>query len=175
MVFPLALAVMVGLAAGVAAGGRWQRLAEVRWRCGPLCLLALAIQLVLFSRVEWLVAPLVPVGPALHLLTLLLALLALLANWRLPGLPLLILGALLNGAVIAANGGHMPRALPNKGGPFSNTAPMNATTVLAPLGDWIPGPVPAGALYSPGDLLVGLGGGLTMYRIVRGRPARTGI
>jgi hypothetical protein len=165
---PLALAVLIGLAVGLAAGGRWQRLAEVRWRLAPLCLLALAVQLVLFSRVEWLVAPLVPVGPALHVLTLLLVLASLLANWRLPGLPVLILGALLNSAVIAANEGHMPRALPNRGGPLSNTALMDEATVLAPLGDWVPGPFPPGALYSPGDVLIGLGGGLAAYRIVRG-------
>ncbi|HEV8633032.1 MAG TPA: DUF5317 family protein [Chloroflexota bacterium] len=165
----LALGVLVGLLAAVVVGASWRGLAETRWRLAPLCLLGLAIQLVLFSKIDGLVAPLVPFGPALHVISYLLVFASLLANWRIPGIPLLLLGGLLNFVAITANGGQMPRAVPPDPAVFHNVVGMDEDTRLAFLGDWIP--APGGRIFSVGDVLIFAGGALTAYRLARARRA----
>jgi hypothetical protein len=166
----LALGVLVGLMAAFLVGASWRGLSETRWRLAPLCLLGMAIQLVFISRIDALVAPLTPFGPALHVLSYLLVFGFLLANWRVPGVPVLLLGGLLNFAAIVANGGQMPRAvpLPDPTG-FHNVVAVDENTRLAFLGDWIP--APGGRLYSIGDVLLFAGGALTAYRLARVKPA----
>jgi hypothetical protein len=164
----LALGVAVGLLAAIVVGASWRGLANVRWRLAPLCLLGFAIQLVLFSKNEFLVTPLLPIARELHVLSYLLVFVSLIANWRIPGLAVLIVGGLLNFAAIVANDGQMPRAVAPDPAVFTNVQAMDEDTRLAFLGDFIPLPL-ASRLFSIGDVLIATGGAITAYRLARSK------
>ena len=155
----LARGVLAGLAAAAVRGADWRRLADVRWRLWPLVLIGLAIQLVLYGRVEGRTLPDLPYAAALYLLSHVLVLASFAANWRVRGVPLLIAGSLLNLAAIAANGGQMPST--NRG--------MTDATPLWFLADWLELPFLPRRLFSVGDLLLALGAAATVYRLARRR------
>ena len=99
-------AIAIGLVVGELAGGSIAALAEMRIRWSGLILAGLIFQLVLFSG---------PVtdrigdfGPVLYVLSTGVVLGAVLRNWRIAGLPIVVLGAVSNAAAILANGGFMP-------------------------------------------------------------------
>jgi Family of unknown function (DUF5317) len=166
----LALGVLLGLLAALVVGASWRGLSETQLRLAPLCLLGMALQMLFVARIDAVIAPLAAFGSALHVLSYLLVFVFLLANWRVTGVPLLLLGGLLNFAAIAANGGQMPRAIPpSDPAGFHNVVAMDENTRLAFLGDWIT--APNGQLYSIGDLLIFAGGAVTAYRLARARRA----
>jgi hypothetical protein len=157
------LAVLAGILIGRLRGGRLANLARLSPRWLPL--LVLAVAAVTAARVSavpfWLARRLVTGGYVL-------AVAGLAANLRLPWLWLAFIGAVLNTAVIAANGGRMPvsaqvirdvsarMVLGGATGPFYVLA--GPRTALAPLGDTLPlvaGGV--GVILSPGDVLLALG------------------
>ena len=88
-----------------------------------------------------------------------------LVNRRLPAMPLIILGLVLNASVVVATAG-MPvsadaarmagaqAALTTTRGEPQKHHLMTDRDVLRPLGDIIPVPPPLGALFSPGDVLL---------------------
>jgi len=83
-----------------------RRLSKVSFHWMPAIFAGLAFQAVLF-------APAVSdrvgnLGPALYLGSTLVVLAAVVRNGRIPGMPVVIAGALSNVAAIAANGGYMP-------------------------------------------------------------------
>jgi hypothetical protein len=164
----LAFGVLIGLLAALIVGASWRGLTEVRWRLAPLCLLGLAVQLVLFSGSEALVAPLLPVAAELHVLSYLLVFVSLLANWRIPGIAVIIVGGLLNFAAIVANGGQMPRVVAPGPSVFNNVQAMDENTRLVVLSDFIPIPF-LGRLISIGDILITAGGGITAYGLARAK------
>jgi Family of unknown function (DUF5317) len=106
------------------------------------------------------------------------------ANWRLPGVPLIAVGAACNLVAIAANGGVMPAsptALAGAGldldaSEFHNSAAL-ADPRLAFLGDvfHIPASWPLSNVFSVGDVLIALGIVWALHRICRSRlaPSRT--
>lgn len=159
----LALGVVVGLALAAVRGADWSRLAETRWRLWPLILAGFLIQLALYGRFEGRTLPDVPYAAPLYVLSNLLVLVSLAANWRIPGVPLVALGAALNLAAIAANGGQMPSL--NRG--------MTETTPLYWLADWIALPFLPRRLYSVGDLLLVVGSAAAVYSLARRRPLPT--
>jgi len=166
MSFFLIVSVIVALL----RGGSILRLGQLHIRHAYLILIALALQLLVFS----------PLGVGwerwvgyLYLASLALLLLAVAFNRDLPGMSLLGLGLFLNFLVIAANGGLMPisveaarraglfelvAALQTKGR-HSNVALMDEETKLRFLGDTIVlgYPLPSARVFSPGDILVVLG------------------
>jgi hypothetical protein len=158
--------VVLGLLAALVVGASWRGFAEVRWRLAPLILLGLVLQFVLFSQGGAIIAPLIPFAGALHLLSYALVLASLIANWRLPGVAILLTGALLNFIVIAANGGQMPRLIAPDPAVFTNVAAMDANTRLVLLGDWIP---VFGRLISIGDILIASGGAIVAYSFARAK------
>jgi hypothetical protein len=164
----LGLGVVIGLVTAVLVGASWRGFAEVHWRLAPLCLLGLAIQLVLFSKNETLVTPLLPIAAELHVLSYLLVFASLLANWRIPGIAVIVVGGLLNFAAIVANGGQMPRVVAPDPSVLSNVQAMDENTRLAFLGDLISLPLP-GRLFSIGDVLIAAGGGITAYSLARAK------
>jgi hypothetical protein len=155
-------AIPVGILAGLRLGGRLERLAAVRFRLAPLAVVALALQLVLFSPlVDGLPVALVR---AAYVGSTGLVLLVVLANIRLTGVPLIVLGALSNLAAIVANGGAMPAAASalaalglGVGGHTSSIAPEHPA--LEPLTDVfaMPGWLPLANIFSVGDVVIGLG------------------
>lgn len=154
---------LAGIAIGRLRGGRLANLARLspRW----VLLLIIAVAAVMAARVAA-----VPSGLARKLVTggYVLAVAGLAVNLRLPWLWLAFAGAVLNTAVIAANGGRMPVSaqvirdvsarlvLGGVTGPFYVLAGPH--TALAPLGDSLPLVVGgAGVILSPGDVLLALG------------------
>ena len=168
--------VLVGLIAGVLLGGRPAGLAELRFRLAPLALLALAVQLVLFSP---LADPLpAEVGRAIYVASTALVGLVVLANIRVTGMPLVALGAGLNLAAIVANGGSMPAspaalaALGMGVGSRTNSIVVERPA-LEPLSDVfaLPDWLPLANVFSVGDVLIGIGIAVAIAAAMRRRPA----
>lgn len=156
-------AVPLGLLAGRLLGGRLAGLATMRFRWAWLAIGGLAAQVILFGgAVDRLIGA---AGPALYVASTVAVLLAVLANLRLPGLPLVALGAASNLAAILANGGSMPAdpgayalAGLERGGGFSNSV-VTETPALRPLTDIyaLPDAFPFANVFSIGDVLIAVG------------------
>lgn len=114
-------------------------------------------------------------GPAVYVASTAAVLAVVLLNSRLPGLPVVAVGAALNLAAIVANGGYMP-ADPGAlaaAGLEATTGPSNsivtATPALAPLTDIfaLPPWVPFTNIFSVGDVVLGLGVAITIALAMR--------
>jgi len=155
-------------------GGRLGALAEVRLRLPWLLPAALAMQVVALDL------PGVPgrLRPPLHVASYLVAGAFLVANRRLPGMPLVGLGAAANLLAIGVNGGVMPAsraALAAAGLPldppgFANSAVL-ADPRLAFLGDVfaIPRGWPLANVFSVGDVLIAIGAVVAVHGICGSR------
>ena len=155
----LASGVIAGIAAGIAFGGDWRRLATVTLQWWPLLILATALRLwtSFFPKADL----------SIYLLGLIGIGLVAARNWRLPGAALIAVGTFSNVFVILLNGG-MPydpavaaaveARIPDDG--FHT--PFNANTRLAFLSDTIPFGL-GHAVYSLGDFLIAFGGFLVPF------------
>jgi hypothetical protein len=153
-------------------GGRLGRLASIRLRGTWVPVVALAAQV--------LITTILPQGsPALHkaahLGTYVLIGGFLWCNRRLPGAPIVGLGALLNALVITVNGGQMAASRTAErlaglhlGPGFENSAPL-AHPHLLWLGDVIPWPGPFPNVLSVGDCLIYAGTLILLHRDSRRR------
>ena len=119
----LLYAVVAGIGIGLLLGGRLSGLAalEIRW---PAAIVGgLLVQVVLFSPPV--AARVGDLGPLLYVASTMLVGAAVLRNWRVPGMPLVAVGAACNLAAILANGGSMPAgraAIELMGGPGPRVA-----------------------------------------------------
>jgi MFS family permease len=161
--------------------GRLLSLAEVRFRALWALGAALALQAAfLFSAPE---ADLPELYGAFHVASYVLAGIFLWANRDLPGAWLIALGAAMNLLAIAANRGIMPASpdalaaaglidAPNW---FTNSAALPDPN-LAFLGDVfaIPPPFPVHNVFSPGDILIALGGAFALHRLCGSRLVPSG-
>lgn len=156
-------AIPIGIIAGLLVGGRLDNLAAFRFRWGGLAVAGLIVQIVIFTPAGDQLAG--GFGPALYVLSTLAVFVAVLGNIRLPGMPIVALGALSNLAAIAANGGFMPAsasALAAAGldgpGSYTNSVVLESP-VLEPLTDIfaIPAWLPMANVFSVGDVLIGVG------------------
>jgi len=100
--------VLLSLLVGVVRGGKLGGLAEVPLRMVPAIFLAFGLQLVMHIPLTANLPGMARWAGALHMSSYLVLFMAFLANWRLPGMTLMGLGAALNFTVIAANGMRMP-------------------------------------------------------------------
>jgi uncharacterized protein DUF5317 len=169
---------IAGLIAGFALGGRLERLATVRFRLGAVAVLALLIQLALFSPLADGLAR--DVARAVYVASTALVGVVVLANLGLTGVPLIALGAGLNLLAIVANGGAMPaspEALATVGqGVGGNTnSVVVAEPILAPLTDVfaLPAWLPLANVFSIGDVLIGVGLAVAVAAAMR-QSARPG-
>ena len=171
-------AVVAGLVVGFLLGGRLGNIAETRFRWGWLAILALAIQVVLFSPVA---SGLGEASRWVYVGSTLLVVAVVLGNVRIPGLPIVLLGALSNLAAIVANGGSMPAsagALAQLGGEIHN-GPTNSVLVerpaLEPLTDIfaMPAWLPLANIFSIGDVLIGIGVAIAIAAAMRPRRERS--
>jgi hypothetical protein len=151
-------------------GGRLSRLADLRLRGLWIPVPALALQVVITT--------IAPNGhralhDEIHIATYVLLGLFLRANRRLPGVPIIVTGTLMNALAIVLNGGVMPSAaaaqriagLKATGG-FQNSAHL-AHPVLLWLGDIIPWPGPLPNVLSIGDCLIYAGTLVLLQRTCR--------
>ncbi len=154
-------------------GGHLMRLANTWVRATWVPVLALAIQVAIMT--------LAPGGTptlhrGLHLATYGLIALFLWSNRRLPGVRLMLAGALSNALAISVNGGVMPASFAAEriaglhlGAGFHNSAPL-ADPHLLILGDVIPWPGPLPNVLSAGDCLIFLGALILVHRVSRRPP-----
>jgi uncharacterized protein DUF5317 len=181
----LAAPVLVALGIALMRGGSVAGLTQQRVRWWPLALVALGIQIPLYSATvpNWLPASVV--GPLVTLATTGLVLAMLLRNASAPVRAACLIaaaGVALNLIVMTVNGGVMPRAdevapraldRESSGTTINNTVRSSASTRLAWLGDTLAQPswMPLANLVSPGDLLLSLGVAAWAYQTCRRRPA----
>ncbi len=175
----LLAALFVGLALGVATGGKLGNLANLRFRW-PFFVLA-----VLLLKEVGVLTPLSRVEGAQIVYAVSLAGLVAWTIWhvdRLTGVWLVSIGAALNLIVIAANGGRMPVVpeLAARGshvlvdrGIVGQYVLMGSGTHLNWLADWLALPGPVGEwlpeAYSPGDVVVALGIAVVAFLATRRR------
>jgi hypothetical protein len=168
----LLAAVLVGLVAGVATGGKLGNLSNQRFRWPFFVLAALLIKEVV------LITPLSRIDGAQYVYAASLAALVAWTVWHfdlLPGVWLVSVGAALNLVVVVVNGGHMPVAREFAGhlverGQIGQYVVMGPSTNVGWLADWIGGPAMLGAVYSPGDLVVAMGIAVVAFLATRRRP-----
>jgi Family of unknown function (DUF5317) len=142
------------------ARGRLSALGELRLRHGWLALAGIGVQILIISVVSG--APEL-VSEGVHMLSYLLLGAFAWFNRRIPGVPVIMLGGLLNFIAIAANGGVMPAdpeiavKMAGEGG-FQNSGGMDDPRLLF-LGDIFATPswFPLYNVYSVGDALIVLG------------------
>jgi len=155
--------VVVGLAIGLAAGGRIGSIGDIRFRWAPLVLLGFGAQILLFS--DAVAARVGDLGPVLYVASTLLVVVAVVRNHDVAGMPLVAVGAACNLAAIVANGGFMPAspaamAALGKAAPtiYSNSAVL-AQPALAPLTDIfaLPSWLPFHNIFSLGDVILAVG------------------
>jgi hypothetical protein len=172
----LIAAALACLASVPLTGGRLTRLLDLRLRWSSAALSALALQVFITTLVP---SGSVGLHSLLHVGSYVLAGAFIVANRRVPGLPILAVGAALNSVAILANEGVMPasaHAMQIAGldpvGGFANSAAVPQPRLLA-LGDVIPvpGPWPLGNVISVGDIVIMAGLLVIVHRASRQRPA----
>jgi hypothetical protein len=176
----LLYALLIGLIAGFVLGGRPAGLLELRFRWGGLMVAGLLIQVALFSD---LVAERVgALGPPVYVGSTVLVLGAVARNLAIPGVGIVVAGALSNLAAIVANGGFMPAspaALASLGRSpatiYSNSAVV-PDPALWPLTDIfaLPRWVPFANVFSVGDVLIAVGVVVAMVVAMRRAPRPNG-
>ncbi len=166
MFIPIILLASIVIA--LARGGSLGSLTTLQTRHLWLFFIPLALQLIAFSPLGAFPEFGLPLVKILYLVSMAIAALALALNRHLPGLLWLAAGLTMNFLVIGLNGGLMPvsaaarqiAGMPALTGPNLNVIPMTAETVLPWLGDILPLPswVPFANVFSPGDVLIAVGG-----------------
>ena len=155
-------AIPIGIAVGIALGGRVDALQQLRFRWPWLALGGLLVQVALFTETGYALAG--GLAPAIYVLSTAAVLVAVARNLVVPGMPVVALGALANLAAILANNGAMPAdpgALAIAGltaGGHTNSVVL-ASPALQPLTDIyaVPAWVPFANVFSVGDVLIAIG------------------
>lgn len=173
-------ALFIGTVLGVILGGDVRRLSSVSFKWKGVIFAGLVFQVVLFApAVSDRVGAL---GPALYVGSTLAVLAAVLRNARIPGLAVIVAGALSNLIAIVANGGYMPassgalaalgKAVPET---YSNSAlvarpAFEVLTDIFALPRWLP----YANVFSVGDVIIAAGVVWAIVALMRGgRPSTT--
>jgi hypothetical protein len=176
--------VLVGVLVGFLLGGRLDRIADVRLRAPWLFYAAIALQLLAFPSLfmPWRASE--GIATALSIGSYVCLLAVFLLNRRLTGMPIAGAGMLLNLAAILTNGGHMP-ALPSAmrdaglsyTGVHNNSVPEAHPHLVWFVDRWAaPGWVPAGNVFSVGDVLIAVGAIVLVAAAMGARlPFRDGV
>jgi hypothetical protein len=154
---------VIGVALGIALGGRPAGLGSLRFRWSGVMLAGLLVQVVLFS--DTVAERIGALGPPIYVASTVLVLAAVVANRSIPGMAIVALGAVSNLAAIVANGGYMPaaRSALDALGKSDPTTYSNSTSVespaLGPLTDVFAMPpwLPFANVFSVGDVLIVVG------------------
>jgi hypothetical protein len=167
----------------VIAGGSLRNLVQIPIRWTVLVFTSLAIQIVIFTPLSRFLGNASWIQP-LYILSMWMLVIWVALNWRIPGMPLLALGLFSNTIAIAFNNGYMPvdsQALVIAGqlgrysadGISNNSMIATESSRLWLLSDILPVPQgwPFADVYSIGDLLLVLGGGMFAFYGIRQTPA----
>ena len=169
----LLVALVIGLLAGLATGGKLGSFANLSIRWPWLVIAALVV------REVAILSPLSGVDGVQYAYVAALAALVAWAAWhafRLRGALIVASGAALNLVVVIANGARMPVAADLAGrlanrGHIGQYVVIGSGTNLGWLGDWIGVPGPLGGAYSPGDMVIAIGIAVVAFFATRQRPA----
>lgn len=161
----LVVALLGGLAAGLVLHGSLRNLEHFTLRLGWLALVALAVQIVIFSPIGNRLPSQVIV--TMHLVSFALLLACVACNLRRAPVVVFGMGVLSNAVAIAVNGGYMPATraalvlagIPVSNEPHNNSLLADAGTRLGFLTDVMAVPhwIPLANVFSVGDLLVAVG------------------
>jgi hypothetical protein len=165
-------AIPIGVAVGLALGGRVEALSQLHFRWPWLAIGGLLVQVALFSEAGFDAAG--ALAPAIYVVSTAAVLVAVARNLRIPGIPIVAVGALANLAAILANAGSMPAdpgALALAGlvaGGHTNSVVLTSPA-LQPLTDIfaVPAWVPFANVFSVGDVLIALGIGWAIAAAMR--------
>ncbi len=151
-------------------GGQFWKLGAIKLERRELILASLIIQVLIISVVHGRLSE--SIASSLHLVSYALAIGFVWFNRNVIGMPIIVLGGLLNVLVIAANDGVMPArigaletaGIPYDTGDFENSAPVEDAKLWF-LGDVfaIPEGFPFSNVFSIGDVLLILGGAVTVH------------
>jgi hypothetical protein len=166
-------ALVIGLALGLLLGGQPARLSELKLRYAWLCVLGLAVQLVLFS--DAVTERIGSLGVPIYVVSTVAVAGAVAANYRIPGMAIVALGAFSNLAAIVANGGYMPTtaAALEAAGFTAKTGYSNSALLDDPKLPWLtdifamPPWIPAHNVFSVGDVLIGVGVAVVIVAAMR--------
>jgi hypothetical protein len=155
-------AIPLGVLIGYLRGGRLEGLAGLGFRWAPAAILALLVQVVLFSPLMVGAGPWIPL---LYIATTGIVLAIVIANRHLPGLRIVAAGAVCNLAAIMANGGYMPasREALEFAGMSATDDVANSIVVANPALGFLtdifalPAFFPLANVFSFGDLLIAIG------------------
>jgi Family of unknown function (DUF5317) len=169
----LLVALVIGLLAGIATGGKLGNVANLSIRWPWLVVAALVV------REAAILSPLSRVDGVQYLYVAALAALVAWTAWhatRLRGAWIVAIGAALNLLVVIVNGARMPVATELAGrlverGHIGQYVVMGSGTNLGWLGDWIGVPGPLGGAYSPGDVVIAIGIAAVAFFATRQGPA----
>lgn len=184
-------AVGLGLLIGLLTGGSLAGFSLARFRLLPLLILAVFIQVAIFTPLMGETGFVLDYGHYIYMGTILLTLVVFARNLHIPGLVVILIGALLNAVVIFANGGFMPTKaeLLDEAGRLENVQQTEQSNEddtlghtnsviaddarLAFLGDIfaLPQSVPLSNVYSIGDIFIAIGAAATTARTMHLRPA----
>ncbi len=169
-------AIPIGILVGYLLGGRLDRLSGLHLRWVPWILFGLLVQVAIFTDAGGRLVG--DAGPAIYVASTAVVLIAVLRNLTVPGAALIAIGAGLNLAAIAANGGRMPAdaiALASVGGlgPGYTNSIVTIDPALRPLTDLfaLPSWLPLANVFSIGDVLIGLGVAVTIALAMRAPQA----
>src|SRR2546421_5529631 len=176
------LVVFVGLAAAAVplAKGRLMKLADLKIRMPLLVVAAIGIQL--YITVDF-SGPRTGMVDVLHVASYVIAAAFVWVNRKIPGMWLIGVGAALNVAAIAANGGVMPatpHALAVAGLPVDIAHFKNSMAIVSPklsfLGDVfaVPKSIPFSNVFSIGDICIALGAAFSIHRVTGSRLVPSG-
>jgi hypothetical protein len=165
----LLVALVIGLLAGLATGGKLGNVAFLKIRWPWLVVAALVV------REAAIFSPLSVVDGIQYVYVVALAALVGWTAWhaaRLRGAWIVAIGASLNLVVVIANGARMPVAVDLAGhlatrGHIGQYVVMGSGTNLGWLGDWIGVPGPLGGAYSPGDVVIAIGIAVVVFFATR--------
>jgi hypothetical protein len=169
----LLVALVIGLVAGKATGGKLGNVANVSLRWPWVVVAALVV------REAAVLSPLSRVDGVQYVYVAALVALVAWTVWhstRLRGAWIVAIGGALNLVVVIANGARMPvapelaRSLVERGH-IGQYVVMGPGTNLGWLGDWIGVPGPLGGAYSPGDVVVAIGIAIVSFFATRQGPA----
>ncbi len=176
-------AVGIGLIIGFLTRGSLAGFSQARFRWLPVLVLAVFIQVLIFTPLLGETAFVLDYGHLIYMGTILMTLAVFTRNLHIPGLVVILIGALLNGVVIFANGGFMPTSaeLLEEAGRLghvedrpthTNSVIADDDTRLAFLGDIfaLPESMPMSNVYSIGDIFIAVGAGATTARTMHLKP-----
>lgn len=188
-------AVGIGLLIGFLTRGSLAGFSLARFRLLPLLVLAVVIQVLIFTPLLGQTEFVLEYGEYIYMGTILLTLVVFARNLHIPGLVVILTGALLNAIVIFSNGGYMPTKaeLLDEAGRLENVQQSEESaaagetlthtnsvitdddTRFAFLGDIfaLPDNVPLSNVYSIGDIFIAVGAAATTARTMHLKPRDT--